>query len=186
MARTATEPRAGCALLALVTIRPADPEELDDVSALLLNAYAEYQPSFPSPELWVEYSTGVGDVRGRWGESQLWVAELDGALAGSVDYFPPGDSGYHRAVGFPQSWAAFRFLATDPERRGSGVGRALVDHVIALARGGDATHVGLHSAPLMQAAIRIYEGVGFERSPEHDFAPIPDSDFRVLGFALAL
>lgn len=167
-------------------VRPARLEELDAVSALLVNAYAEYASVLPSPDAFAEYSASVGDVRGRWGESQLWVAELDGALAGSLDYFPPGKSPYHQFVGFPEDWAAFRFLGTDPDRRGSGAGRALVEQVIALARRDGATHVGLHSGPFMQAAVRLYEGMGFERSPKHDFSPRPDTDLRVLGFSLAL
>jgi GNAT superfamily N-acetyltransferase len=167
-------------------IRLARDEELDDVSTLLGRAYAQYEQALPSPGAWAEYSATVADVRGRSGESQLWVAELDGALAGSLDYYPPGDSPYHRFVGFPSSWAAFRFLGTDPDRRGSGVGRALVERAIALARSEDATHLGLHSGQFMKAAVRLYGHLGFERSPEHDFSPVPDANVRVLGFALAL
>ena len=102
--------------------------------------------------------------------------------SGSVDYYAPGESPYHAFVGFPADWAAFRFLGTDPERRGAGIGRALVEHLIALARADGAGHLGLHTGPFMVAAKAMYERMGFERSPEHDFFPVPDEDLRVLGY----
>ena len=33
----------------------------------------------------------------------------------------------------------------------------------------------------MVTAKAMYERMGFERSPEHDFSPVPDEDLRVLG-----
>ena len=155
-------------------------------SELLARAYGEYAPLFPGTEAFDEYLASVADVRGRRDEAQLWVVELDGALVGSVDYYAPGESPYHAFVGFPADWAAFRFLGTDPERRGSGIGRALVEHLIALARAEGAGHLGLHTGPFMVAAKAMYERMGFERSPEHDFFPVPDADLRVLGYAMAL
>ena len=167
-------------------IRRARDDELDAVSEMLSRAYAEYASVLPSPEAFAEYRASVADVRGREGQSQLWIADDDGAVAGSLDYYAPGESPYHRFVGFPPDWAAFRFLGTDPERRGSGAGRALVGQVIALGRADGASHLGLHTGPFMKTAMAMYERMGFERSPEHDFSPVPEADLRVLGYRLAL
>jgi GNAT superfamily N-acetyltransferase len=129
----------------------------------------------------------LADVRGRWGRSQLWVAELAGTVVGSVDYYPPSSGGYaHPGVPFPPGWAAFRCLGTAPDRRGTGLGRALVEHLIAQARRDGAACLALHSAPIMVAAMHLYQGLGFQRLPRHDFAPRPDSPQRVLAFALPL
>jgi ribosomal protein S18 acetylase RimI-like enzyme len=168
-------------------IRRARPEELDTISKLLMRAYAEYEAAFPSGEAWSRYLSDVADVRGRWGRSSLVVAELDGALAGSVDYYPPSSGGYaYPGVPFPSGWAAFRCLGTDPDRRGAGVGRALVEHLIAQAREDGATHLAMHSAPAMATAVGLYQRMGFRRLPEHDFTPRPGSRLRVLAFGLAL
>ncbi len=77
-------------------------------------------------------------------------------------------------------------VATDPTVRGSGLGTALSEHAIGLARADGATHMVLHSIPHMAAAVRIYERLGFERLPEHDFVPGPGLDGAVLAFRLAL
>jgi ribosomal protein S18 acetylase RimI-like enzyme len=50
-------------------------------------------------------------------------------------------------------------VAVAPAARGQGVGRALVERIIALAEGGD---VWLHVASDNGAAIRLYESLGFE------------------------
>jgi GNAT superfamily N-acetyltransferase len=170
-----------------LTIRGARPEELDVVSTLLARAYAEYEERFSRRGAWDAYLADVADVRGRWGRSQLWVAELGGSIAGSVDYYPSGSGGYrYPGVPFPARWACLRCLGTDPDRRGIGLGRALVEHLIALARREGATHLALHSVPFMAAAVRIYQKLGFRRFPEHDFLPRPDSASKVLAFALPL
>jgi GNAT superfamily N-acetyltransferase len=168
-------------------IRGARAEELDRISKLLVRAYTEYADGFPWPDAWSDYLSDVADVHGRWGRSKLWVAELDGSVVGSVDYYPPDSGGYDYPGGaFPRRWACFRCLGTDPDRRGIGVGRALVEHLVALARREGASHLGLHSAPLMAAAVRMYQAMGFEHVPEHDFWPRPGSQYAVLAFGLPL
>jgi GNAT superfamily N-acetyltransferase len=172
---------------AALTVRRARAEELDVVSKLLMRAYAEFEEAFSWRDTWERYVSDVADVRSRWGRSQLWVADLEGTVVASVDYYPPGSGGYsYPGVPFPPDWAAFRCLGTDPDRRGVGLGHALVEHLVALARSDGATHIALHSAPLMATGMRIYRRLGFERLPQHDFAPRADSPHRVLAFALAL
>lgn len=167
-------------------IRRARPTETDAVARLLVGAFAELQRGFYWPDGWDSYLRGVADIEGRQDRSQLWVAELGGRVVGSVDYYPPGNARYHPAVTFPASWAAFRCLAVDPERRGAGVGRALVEHLIVLARRDQATHLVLHSIPLMAVAVGLYERMGFVRLPAHDFRPQAASPQRWLAYGLTL
>jgi GNAT superfamily N-acetyltransferase len=167
-------------------IRPASEEDLDDVADMLGRAYGEYAPLFPGAEAFQEYLDNLVDVRARRDEAQLWIAELDGAVAGSLDYYAPGETPYHTFAGFPVEWAAFRFLGTDPEVRGAGVGRALVEWVIGHAREDGAPYLGLHTGPFMVTAKAMYERMGFERSPEQDFFPVPDQDMRVMAYRMAL
>jgi GNAT superfamily N-acetyltransferase len=168
------------------TPRAARPEEIDEVSELISRAYSTLEEGFPWPEAFDMYLANVADVRGRWGTSRLWVAEDDGRLVGTAEYFPPGAAGYYPDADVPDSWTALRGLAVDPEQRGSGLGTSLSEHVIGLARADGGTHMVLHSIPHMAAAIRIYESLGFERFPEADFAPAPGIDGSVLAFQLPL
>ena len=69
--------------------------------------------------------------------------------------------------------AEFRMLAVAPEARGQGVGAALVHSCVELARSADSTAVALCSLEAMATAHRIYERMGFTRSPERDWQPLP-------------
>jgi ribosomal protein S18 acetylase RimI-like enzyme len=183
----------------LVTVRPAGRDDIERVSDLLTSAYAEFERDFPWPELWSAYVTDVIDVQGRWGKSLLLVAESDGAVVGSVDYYPPG-RGYRLkaelvdALGpentaratFPTTWGAFRYLATSEAMRGRGIGRMMVERLITLAKSDGASHLVLHTMPTMRAAMRIYDRMAFARLPERDLHVDPGREDKVLAYSLPL
>ena len=80
-----------------LTIRDAKEEDLDAVSALLVDAYAQYLP--PPRELtaeeragWDGYKRNIADVWSRAPISSTIVAERDGKLLGSVNYYAPGQA----------------------------------------------------------------------------------------------
>jgi ribosomal protein S18 acetylase RimI-like enzyme len=170
---------------ASITVRPARREDIDEITQVLERAYIEFAAIFSWPEMWDLYFADVTRVASRWDHTRLLVAESEGIIVGSVDYYPPeGEEGHVRPelhdvvspeviakMTFPSGWAAFRCLGTDPARRGHGIGRTLVSAVIELARQEGALHVGLHSIAIMTAAIRMYERLGFTRYPERDFTP---------------
>jgi ribosomal protein S18 acetylase RimI-like enzyme len=182
-----------------LTIRPAVRDDIGPVAHMLTHAYSEFERTFPWRGLWDTYVGDVVDVAGRWGKSLLLVAEIDGALAGSVDYYPPG-RGYRlkaelaellgpevRArASLPTSCGTFRYLAIDPSYRGTGGGRALVEYVIALAQVDGATQLVLHTLPTMTAAICMYARMGFDRLPDRDLYVDAELDDHVLAYALAL
>lgn len=57
-------------------------------------------------------------------------------------------------------------IAVAPEARGQGVGKRLVETIVALAGGGD---VWLHVAADNAAAIRLYEALGFRFASDEQF-----------------
>lgn len=60
-------------------------------------------------------------------------------------------------------------LATSPEARRSGIGRALVQAAIDKARSEGFTRMLLWTQSTMLAAQRLYESSGFSRVPSRDF-----------------
>ena len=72
---------------AQLRVRDALLDELDEVSALLLEAYGEYASSLPQKR-WEAYASNIADVRGRLGESELIVAEQNGEIVGAVTLYP--------------------------------------------------------------------------------------------------
>ncbi|MDP3879751.1 MAG: GNAT family N-acetyltransferase [Dehalococcoidales bacterium] len=151
-------------------IRDACPDELDEVSQLLKDAYRQYQSSIPS-RVWETYLEDIVDVRGRLENAELLVAELDGRLVGTVTlYLRASDSS---GEGWPGGWAGIRLLAAHPAYRNRGIGHALMEECVRRCRRQGITTIGLHTTELMDIARRMYERIGFVRAPEFDFYPRP-------------
>lgn len=182
-----------------VEIRPARHSEIDAVSMLLHAEYASYEETFPWPRLWSAYHADVADVADRWGDGLVLVAEIDGAMVGSIHCYPPGRG--HRLrdelVGligpanaarmtFPEAWGSVRYLVTRSEHRRCGIGRALVERAVEINHRARSTHVGLHTLPTMHAAIALHERMGFLRLRERDLQIDPGSPDRVLAYVLSL
>ncbi len=163
-----------------VRIRDADPSEHTAVADLTEAAYRQYEEHFGRS--WAPYLADLRDVESRQAKGQLVVADLDGELVGCVTFLPnyrndsiPG--------GFDGGGCGFRVLATSPPARGHGVGEALVQECARRARALGAASLLLHTGSFMEAAIRLYERLGFERVlTEGD----PELDSRLLTYRLAL
>jgi ribosomal protein S18 acetylase RimI-like enzyme len=80
---------------------------------------------------------------------------LDGAIVGSVFI-----------VKHTESAAKLRMLYVEPEARGHGVARKLVDAALEFSRAAGYESVMLWTNPQLTAARRIYEAVGFRMIEE--------------------
>lgn len=124
-----------------------------------------------APASWAGLDAAVRAALGSDAGAERIVAEREGRLVGSVFLYPPESDAYG-SEGVPRADAPeLRLLAVAAEARGRGVGQALVEECVRRARRMGATELGLHTSATMAAAIRIYERMGFERAPEHDFHP---------------
>lgn len=93
---------------------------------------------------------------------QLWVAERAGRIVGSI---------------FVIAWdrpdaAQLRMLYVEPDQRGAGLGRTLVDTAVAFARASGYARMRLWTHTIQASARRIYEAVGFriaESEPHRSF-----------------
>ena len=165
-----------------LTIRLARPDELDAVSDMIRAAYSEYLPHLPE-DRHVRYLERTADVRSRLAESELYVAELDDRIVGTVTLFP--NQAGASVQGWPEGWAGIRVLGVSPEARGRGIGRRLVEASIQRARELGAIALGLHTTEMMAIARAMYERMGFVRVPEFDFHPSSGMTVYAYRFELA-
>ncbi|HEX6909426.1 MAG TPA: GNAT family N-acetyltransferase [Longimicrobium sp.] len=151
-------------------MRDARAEDREAVAALTLRAYGEYADRM-DPQAWAELEGALRRALANGDPSvQRIVAERGGQLVGSVMLWPPAADvygGYTEAA----AWPELRLLAVAPSARGLGVGRALVEECVRRARAMGAPVLGLHTSRSMEAAIGMYERMGFVRAPAHDFQP---------------
>lgn len=159
----------------MIEIRPVLPTEHEAVADLLAPTYLA--------EGWADagYEATMRDTAARVEHATVLVALLDGALVGTVTVALHGGPYAEQAA---PGEAVLRMLVTAPAARGHGVGRALVQACLAAAREAGCAMVRLSTQRPMTAAIRIYESLGFVRTPERDWTPVPGYD--LIAYALPL
>jgi len=149
-----------------ISVRVAEVHEYDRVAAIMLAAYG----SVPGFRLEGAYAAELADVAGRSASTTLLVAvdELgeDAMVVGAVTYLDDPSSPYAQPMRVDE--AALRMLAVDPDFQSRGVGAALVEACVVRATAAGAARLVLHTTEWMAAGRRLYERLGFRRSPERD------------------
>jgi ribosomal protein S18 acetylase RimI-like enzyme len=167
----------------VVVIRPALEEEYEAVGALSVAGYdADGYLTYPDGTFDDGYAGWLADAASRAGKSTLLVAIDDDELVGTVTWCPYG-SGDAQLAKEPHQ-GEFRTLSIAPEARGRGIGRALVERCLELAREAGLTEVLLFSLLEMVPAHRLYARLGFVRRPELDWSPEPD--VHLWAFSLSM
>ena len=160
-----------------VAVRPARPDEYEQIGDLTVEVYVDGGLTSSASS----YVHTLRDAADRAAGSELLVAEVAGEIAGSVAYCPPG-SPYAEIAGPGE--AEFRMLAVREKARGRGVGRAMVRACTDRARAAGLSAVRLSTQPNMDDAHRLYERMGFVRTPDRDWEPVPG--LKLMTYALAL
>lgn len=159
------------------TAVPGDYAELGDITA---QAYLDDGLLDANED--DSYERALRDVAGRAADAEVLVAALDGVLLGGVTFAPPG---CRMADIAGPGEAEFRMLSVSRAGRGRGAGEALVRACIQRARAIEGvTRLVLSTQAESPAAHQIYERLGFVRTPERDWSPVPN--VPLLTYALEL
>ncbi|CAM5426317.1 N-acetyltransferase [Streptomyces spiroverticillatus] len=151
-------------------IRTAEPAEHTAVGEITARAYLD--DGLLSGGAQDTYLPVLRDAASRAEKAELLVAvDADGTLLGTVTYAPQGSPLQDIAV---PGEAEFRMLAVAHAARGRGAGEALVRACIARARAEEGVvRLVMSTQPTMLGAHRIYERLGFVRTPDRDWEPLP-------------
>lgn len=136
-----------------VTLRPAEDADSPRIVEIVGGCFASYPGCIfdvdgEMPEL-RRIATYYRELGG-----EIWVAEEDGEVLGCVAWKP-----------LPDGVFELQRLYVDPRIQGRGVGRLLVEQVIARAAASDAPAIDLWTDTRFEAAHRLYERLGFRRGP---------------------
>jgi ribosomal protein S18 acetylase RimI-like enzyme len=132
--------------------RELRPGDLGAVIAHHGRRYAREYGVDASFEAHVATSVARAGLRGFPGEREaIWIVEEAGEHCGSIALTDEGDGE-----------ATLRWFVLEPRLRGRGLGRLLVDEVLAVARSSGYELVSLETFSELTAAARIYRDHGFQ------------------------
>ena len=167
-------------------IRGIRREEFAQLGQLMVEVYSNLD-GFPTQSEQPGYYAMLANI-GSFAEqkdTQVLVAiSAHGEIVGGIVYF--GDMARYGSGGTAtteKNASGIRLLGVDPRFRGTGVGSALTDACIQLARDRGHLEVILHTTQAMQVAWKLYQKLGFERSADLDFV---QQEMPVFGFRLCL
>jgi putative acetyltransferase len=125
--------------------------------------------------------THIGFAMGTSPPEHVHALEPDGLLAPGVTLFGARRAGELLGIGalrgIDPEHAEIKSMHTAKVARGLGVGRAIVDHLLATARERGYRRVSLETGTMEEfaAARSLYESAGFERCPA--FADYTDNEY---------
>lgn len=119
-------------------------------------------------QIYAEYEQAAGP-------KNLWVAEMDGEVAGSVFVLPATDG--------EKGTAQLRMLYVEPMFRGQGIGGRLVAEAVAFARASGYRRMMLWTQDCLTSARAIYQKAGFTLAKEerhHSFGADLNGQYWVI------
>ena len=139
----------------LFTLRDYAEPDRALVNALALEAFEQFKHESND---WPTFRSKISDMATLAGSGELIVAALGERLIGAVAYVGP-----HRpkAAFFRSDWSIMRMLVVSPSARGRGVGKALAEECLRLARRDHSKCLALHTSPIMSVALPMYLRMGF-------------------------
>lgn len=162
-----------------IEVREATSDEHAEAGRVTADAYREFVR--PGDDDWERYLARIADVPERAGRTTVLVAVEGERILGSLTLELSGrvrdddDEGFRPLA---PGEAHIRMLGVDPDARGRGVARALMEASERLARDAGKTFLTLNTTRRMAAARAMYERLGYERMEDTVF---PDG-FVLLGY----
>ena len=149
-----------------VEIREVRPEEYEEAGRVTADAYRPYARG----DDWDAYLLELANVADRAQRTMVLVAVEDGRVIGTttLELDRRVSEGEEHVEGerLPAHESHIRMLGVLPEAQGRGIGRALMDESIRIAREHGKTLLTLNTTERMAVAQRMYESMGFTRLPD--------------------
>jgi GNAT superfamily N-acetyltransferase len=139
----------------MLTITSVGSTDLPELMPML-RAYCDFYRVQPSDERLLALATALIDHPSEG--QQLIAHETDGAPVGFATIYWTWQTLYAARVG------VLNDLFVVPDSRGSGTGRALIEHCLQLCRERGAEKLVWETAPDNVTAQRLYDGIGAEKS----------------------
>jgi GNAT superfamily N-acetyltransferase len=167
-------------------IRRIQRDEYEKLGKLMIDIYSKLE-GFPTRDEQPDYYkmlSNIGSLNEQKGTKVLVAISAENDLVGGVVYF--GDMSGYDSGGTAttiKNASGIRLLGVAPKYRNAGVGKALTNTCIQLAKDSGHSLVILHTTQAMKLAWKLYLKMGFKRSKDLDFK---QKKMAVFGFKLWL
>lgn len=159
-----------------VVVRPLTPDDdLEAFGRILLASYRALPGHVPEPD----YEAELADVGARVDTNVVFGAFTDERPLGCVTFVP--DHSDPHAERLQPDEASFRMLGVTLDAQRGGIGEKLVLRCLREATDTGKNAVFIYSGHWMSGAHRLYEKLGFARTPERDW-PLIDPPVTLMGF----
>jgi ribosomal protein S18 acetylase RimI-like enzyme len=165
---------------AKIEVRPARPHEYGQAGQVTLSAWQPWTSE--DDPAWKRFAEPIADVAARAKIAPVFVALVDGRIAGSVtlelNQRIPDD---HHSAPLAPGEAHLRMLGVGPEFHRLGIAKALIRKCIIVAREQGKTRVTVNTSHENVVAQALYESLGFTRQRD-----VVRNGSSVCSFELAL
>jgi len=143
------------------------PEDVEAIRALFI----EYQDSLDVDLCFQNFHRELDELPGDYAppRGRLYLARIDGEAAACIALRPVDDD-----------TCEMKRLYVRPAHRSTGIGRELVNLLIADARAIGYRRMALDTLPSMERAQRLYERLGFRDIPPYRENPVPGARYMGL------
>ena len=150
-----------------VQYRQGSFKDIDQVQALALKAWSPYKMELTS-ENWANLYASLSSTATftqLFNQSYCLLCETNaGEIIGMTYLVPKGNP----TDIYQKNWAYIRFVSVAPAYAGKGIGRALMERCIEMAKHNQEQFVALHTSEMMHHARKLYANLGFKMLREID------------------
>ena len=133
-------------------IRNIHPDDNKVLAAIVRNTLAEFGANHPGTVYYDPTTDALYQLFQKPG-SIYYVAEINGELIGGAGIYP--------SDGLPEGTCELVKMYLLPRARGLGLGKTLIDKVLAFARESGYNNVYIETMPELKQAMKVYEKFGF-------------------------
>ena len=135
-----------------IEIRPIQPADNPAIAAIIRNTLTEFGVNRPGTAY---FDTATDDMYGSFQQpgSRYHTGLIDGKIAGGAGIYP--------SAGLPVGVCELVKMYLNPDARGFGLGKQLIEASLAFARQAGYRQVYLETMPELEKAVSIYERFGF-------------------------
>ena len=143
-----------------VEIRTANPDDVAAIASVLAASFPEYK-SLYTEKAYAATTPSEAVIEKRFAEGEMWVAEFEEKIVGTVSVVSQNESLYIRS------------MAILPEARGYQIGEHLLSEIERYAVAKGFRRLTLSTTPFLNRAIRLYEKFGFVHCGTDDLFGTP-------------